>query len=138
MSREQTRYRLQRNDHVVADRVSRIAVPNRADRSLVGDLLESGDIAPVIDRRHSLEEVPEAIASIEAGPATDERPRLSSLSGSLGVFDAVHNEYSEETCEFSDCRNRINVLVSGELLTHTTSFTPIGLDTPFEAALYCL
>lgn len=101
----------------------RNAVPNRADRSLVGDLLESGDIAPVIHRRHSVEEVPEAIASIEAGPATDERPRLSSLSGSLGVFEAVHYEYPEETCKFSDCRNRINVVVSGELLTHTTSFT---------------
>ena len=53
-----------------ADVTFLLAEPNRADLAVVGELLESGDVAPVIDRRYSLEEVPEAIAYLEAGRAT--------------------------------------------------------------------
>ncbi|MFC7009789.1 NAD(P)-dependent alcohol dehydrogenase [Halalkalicoccus salilacus] len=47
-----------------------MAEPNRADLEAVGDLLESGDVVPVIDRRYPLEEVPDAVAYLESGGAT--------------------------------------------------------------------
>lgn len=53
-----------------ADVTVLMAKPNRADLAVVGDLLASGDVVPVIDRRYALEEVPDAIAYLEAGRAT--------------------------------------------------------------------
>lgn len=44
--------------------------PNRADLDVVAELIASGDIAPLVDRQFTLEEVPEAIAYLEAGRAT--------------------------------------------------------------------
>jgi NADPH:quinone reductase-like Zn-dependent oxidoreductase len=39
------------------------------DLALLGDLIEAGTIAPVIDRRYALGEVPEAIRYLEEGHA---------------------------------------------------------------------
>jgi len=50
--------------------VSLIAEPNRADLETVAALLESGDVVPVVDRRFTLEEVPEAVAYLESGRTT--------------------------------------------------------------------
>lgn len=47
-----------------------MVTPNRGDLAFVGELLESGDAEPVIDRRYPLEEVPEAIRYLEAGHAS--------------------------------------------------------------------
>lgn len=47
-----------------------MAEPNRADLEAVGDLLESADVVPVIDRCYPLEEVPNAVAYLESGGAT--------------------------------------------------------------------
>ncbi len=44
--------------------------PNRDDLTFVSDLLESGDVESVIDRRYPLREVPEAIRYLEAGHAS--------------------------------------------------------------------
>jgi len=44
--------------------------PNPDDLAVVGELLASGDVVPVIDRRYPLEDVPVAIADLEAGRAT--------------------------------------------------------------------
>jgi len=46
------------------------AEPNRADLETVGDLLESGELEPVVDRRYPLVETPEAVAYLESGGAT--------------------------------------------------------------------
>jgi NADPH:quinone reductase-like Zn-dependent oxidoreductase len=43
---------------------------DRDDLAFVAGLLESGDLAPVIDRRYPLQEVPEAIRYLEDGRAT--------------------------------------------------------------------
>jgi NADPH:quinone reductase-like Zn-dependent oxidoreductase len=43
--------------------------PNREDLELVKGLIESGELAPVIDRTYSLSEVPEAIRHLEEGHA---------------------------------------------------------------------
>ena len=42
---------------------------NLKDLAYVAELLESGDVVPVIDRRYSLNQVPEAIRYIEEGHA---------------------------------------------------------------------
>lgn len=46
-----------------------LAKPNRDDLAFLGELMASGKIKPVIDRRYSLNEVPEAIRYLEAGHA---------------------------------------------------------------------
>jgi NADPH:quinone reductase-like Zn-dependent oxidoreductase len=43
---------------------------NTDDVAFVAELLESGDVTPVIDRRYELREVPEAIRYLEDGHAT--------------------------------------------------------------------
>ncbi|WP_147439957.1 zinc-binding dehydrogenase [Haloarcula sp. Atlit-7R] len=42
---------------------------DREDLAFVTELLESGDLTPVIDRRYELREVPEAIRYVEDGRA---------------------------------------------------------------------
>ena len=49
--------------------VSLLASINANDLALVGDLVASGKVTPVIDRRYALSEVPEAIRYLEAGHA---------------------------------------------------------------------
>ena len=44
--------------------------PDRDDLARVLDLVASGDVDPVVDRRYSLSEVPDAIRYLEAGRAT--------------------------------------------------------------------
>jgi len=46
-----------------------LAKPNREDLTILGELMATGKVAPVIDRRYSLSEVPEAIRYLEAGHA---------------------------------------------------------------------
>lgn len=43
--------------------------PDREDLELVGELLGSGELTPVIDRQYGLDEVPEAIRHLESGRA---------------------------------------------------------------------
>ena len=43
---------------------------NLEDLAYVTELLENGDVVPVIDRRYSLNQVPEAIRYMEEGHAT--------------------------------------------------------------------
>jgi NADPH:quinone reductase-like Zn-dependent oxidoreductase len=43
---------------------------NLKDLAYVAELLESGAVVPVIDRRYSLKQVPEAIRYMEQGHAT--------------------------------------------------------------------
>jgi NADPH:quinone reductase-like Zn-dependent oxidoreductase len=43
--------------------------PNGADVAVLADLIERGEIRPVIDRRYPLEEVPDAIRYLEEGHA---------------------------------------------------------------------
>ena len=45
------------------------AKPNKKDLLFIKDLLEAGKVVPVIDRRYTLREVPEAIRYLEAGHA---------------------------------------------------------------------
>ncbi|NEO66501.1 MAG: zinc-binding dehydrogenase, partial [Moorea sp. SIO4G2] len=49
--------------------VSLFMEPNHKDLVFIKELLETGKIAPVIDRRYSLTEVPEAIRYLEQGHA---------------------------------------------------------------------
>ncbi|MCI0404701.1 MAG: NAD(P)-dependent alcohol dehydrogenase [candidate division Zixibacteria bacterium] len=46
-----------------------LANPNKNDLLFIKELLETGNIKPVIDRRYPLQEVPEAIRYVEAGHA---------------------------------------------------------------------
>jgi NADPH:quinone reductase-like Zn-dependent oxidoreductase len=46
-----------------------MARPNEEDRTILGDLLTSGQVTPVIDRTYALPEVPEALRYLEAGHA---------------------------------------------------------------------
>jgi NADPH:quinone reductase-like Zn-dependent oxidoreductase len=46
-----------------------LAKPNKADLTIMGQLMEAGKVAPVIDKRYSLSEVPEAIRYLEEGHA---------------------------------------------------------------------
>ncbi len=46
------------------------SVPNQRDLLFIKELLETGRIKPVIDRRYPLSEVPEAVRYVEAGHAT--------------------------------------------------------------------
>ncbi len=46
-----------------------LAKPNQKDLVLMKELLESGKVVPVIDRRYKLSEVPEAIRYLEEGHA---------------------------------------------------------------------
>jgi NADPH:quinone reductase-like Zn-dependent oxidoreductase len=46
-----------------------LAKPNRGDLTILGELMATGKVTPVIDRRYSLSEVPEAIRYLEAGHA---------------------------------------------------------------------
>jgi NADPH:quinone reductase-like Zn-dependent oxidoreductase len=49
--------------------VSFTVKPNREDLRALKELIEAGELEPVIDRTHSLDEVPEAIAYLEEGHA---------------------------------------------------------------------
>ena len=49
--------------------VGMVAKSNQADMTILGDLMATGKVKPVIDRRYSLNEVPEAIRHLEAGHA---------------------------------------------------------------------
>jgi NADPH:quinone reductase-like Zn-dependent oxidoreductase len=42
---------------------------NHNDLTFLGDLMQSGKVTPVIDRRYTLSEVPEAIKYLEQGHA---------------------------------------------------------------------
>ena len=54
----------------VTQRLSSFTVsPNTEDLDRLRELVEAGDVAPVVDRRHPLAEVPEAIAYLEQGHA---------------------------------------------------------------------
>src|SRR2546421_2594338 len=46
-----------------------LAELNRADLTILGDLMQAGKVKPVIDRQYRLTEVPEAIRYLEAGHA---------------------------------------------------------------------
>jgi NADPH:quinone reductase-like Zn-dependent oxidoreductase len=46
-----------------------LAKTNKEDLKLLGELIEAGNVTPVIDRTYSLSEVPEAIRYIEEGHA---------------------------------------------------------------------
>ncbi|HWW83274.1 MAG TPA: NAD(P)-dependent alcohol dehydrogenase [Vicinamibacterales bacterium] len=46
-----------------------IANPNRKDLAYMGELVETGKVSPVIERRYGLAEVPEAIRHLERGHA---------------------------------------------------------------------
>jgi NADPH:quinone reductase-like Zn-dependent oxidoreductase len=46
-----------------------LAKPNQKDLMFVKELLESGKVIPVIDKRYPFCEVPEAIRYLEAGHA---------------------------------------------------------------------
>jgi NADPH:quinone reductase-like Zn-dependent oxidoreductase len=46
-----------------------LAKPSNEDLAIMGKLMESGKVTPVIDRSYSLSEVPEAIRYLEAGHA---------------------------------------------------------------------
>ena len=46
-----------------------IAKLNKADLTIMGDLMAAGKVTPVIDRRYRLSEVPEAIRYLEEGHA---------------------------------------------------------------------
>jgi NADPH:quinone reductase-like Zn-dependent oxidoreductase len=46
-----------------------IAKPNKEDLTILHDLMKAGKVRPVIDKRYSLSEVPEAIRYLEAGHA---------------------------------------------------------------------
>jgi NADPH:quinone reductase-like Zn-dependent oxidoreductase len=46
-----------------------IAKPNKEDLTIIGELISSGKVTPVIDRRYRLSEVPDAIRYLEEGHA---------------------------------------------------------------------
>lgn len=48
---------------------SLLSQPNQEDLNFVKDLIEAGRVKPLIDRRYTLREVPEALAYLEAGHA---------------------------------------------------------------------
>jgi len=46
-----------------------LAKPSKEDLNILRELVETGEVKPVIDRRYSLSEVPEAIRYLEKGHA---------------------------------------------------------------------
>ena len=46
-----------------------LAELNQEDLTVLGDLMQTGKVTPVIDRRYALSEVPEAIRYLEDGHA---------------------------------------------------------------------
>jgi NADPH:quinone reductase-like Zn-dependent oxidoreductase len=54
-----------------------LAKLNKTDLGLLADLLESGQVVPIIDRRYPLSETAEAVRYLEEGHA---RGKLSSIS----------------------------------------------------------
>ena len=46
-----------------------LARSSQGDLTLIGELMQAGKVTPVIDRRYSLSEVPEAIRYLEQGHA---------------------------------------------------------------------
>ncbi|MEO5754336.1 MAG: zinc-binding dehydrogenase, partial [Chthoniobacterales bacterium] len=46
-----------------------MAEMNKKDLAVLGDLMQSGKVTPVIDRRYKLSQVPEAIRYLEKGHA---------------------------------------------------------------------
>ena len=49
--------------------VMMLAKPSKEDLNILRELMETGKVKPVIDRRYSLSEVPEAIRYLEEGHA---------------------------------------------------------------------
>jgi NADPH:quinone reductase-like Zn-dependent oxidoreductase len=49
--------------------ITYIATLNKADLNILGDLMQAGKVAPVIDRSYKLSEVPEALRYLEQGHA---------------------------------------------------------------------
>jgi len=49
--------------------VTFLARPSKEDLSIMHDLMKAGKVTPVIDKRYSLSEVPEAIRFVEEGHA---------------------------------------------------------------------
>ena len=49
--------------------VTVLARPNKEDLTVMRDLIATGKVKPVIDKRHGLGQVPEAIRYLEAGHA---------------------------------------------------------------------
>jgi NADPH:quinone reductase-like Zn-dependent oxidoreductase len=49
--------------------ITLLAKPNREDLAALADLMAAGKLIPVIDKRYSLSEVPEAIAYLKEGRA---------------------------------------------------------------------
>ncbi len=54
---------------VTQDMGMMLADLNQADLTILGDLMQTGKVTPVIDRRYRLQEVPEAIRYLETGRA---------------------------------------------------------------------
>jgi NADPH:quinone reductase-like Zn-dependent oxidoreductase len=46
-----------------------LAKPSKDDLAIMGQLMATGKVTPVIDKRYSLREVPDAIRYLEAGHA---------------------------------------------------------------------
>ena len=44
-----------------------IATPNKEDLTYLGELMEAGELTPVIDRRYSFDEIPDAVRYVEGG-----------------------------------------------------------------------
>jgi NADPH:quinone reductase-like Zn-dependent oxidoreductase len=49
--------------------VTFLARPNKKDLNIMRELMATGNVTPVIDKRHSLSELPDAIRYLEAGHA---------------------------------------------------------------------
>jgi NADPH:quinone reductase-like Zn-dependent oxidoreductase len=52
---------------------SLLSSPNQEDLNVLKDLLESGDLVPVVDRTYSLDETPEAVAEVGGGRSQGKR-----------------------------------------------------------------
>jgi len=49
--------------------ITSLSRPSKEDLAIMADLMATGKVTPVIDRRYSLSEVPEAIRYLEQGHA---------------------------------------------------------------------
>jgi NADPH:quinone reductase-like Zn-dependent oxidoreductase len=66
----------QRSDLTTADS-SFLAKRSKEDLHLLKELIEAGNVTPVIDRTYSLSEVPDAIRNLEAGHARGKQTCLA-------------------------------------------------------------